>query len=127
MPNTYWMAVLAPSVAAGNALAADFSDNPADAQAFVTSTKLYPAGTTFSAPVQLTPETDPAELLRPRTASNPPAAYYVGVQISQEKYEQATAMLPAVLQAGFKVELSPFDGTEPNWREFIESHGYVVP
>lgn len=118
MAANYWLSIIAPSIAAGNALAGQFSDNPADVAAFDYSTKLYPPGTTFGAP---------AGPLQPREASNPPSAYYLGVAISDAKYAQAQAMLAAVLAQGFKIDLGPRAATEPNWRAFLEAQGYTLP
>ena len=114
---SYWLSIIAPSIAAGNALAGQFSDNPADVAAFDYSTKLYPPGTTFGAPVPL----------QPRQSSNPPSAYYLGVAISDEKYAQALAMRAAVEAQGFKIDLGERTAVEPNWRAFIEAQGYVLP
>lgn len=116
--TTHWLSIIAPSVAAGNALAAQFSDNPEDAHAFDYSTPLYPAGTTF------TPSANP---LQPATASNPPVRWYLGVAISSAKYAQAQAMLDGVLAAGFKIDLGERATTEPNWSQFIAGNGYVMP
>lgn len=117
MAANYWLSIIAPSIAAGNALAGQFSDNPADVAAFDYSTKLYPPGTTFGAPVPL----------QPRQSSNPPSAYYLGVAISDAKYAQAQAMLAAVLAQGFKIDLGDRATVEPRWAQFVADSGYVLP
>lgn len=116
--TTHWLSIIAPSIAAGNALAGSFSDNPADVNAFDYSTRLYPPGTTFG---------PPAGPLQPREASNPPSAYYLGVAISDAKYAQAQAMLAAVLAQGFKIDLGDRATVEPRWAQFIAGNGYVMP
>lgn len=116
--TTHWLSIIAPSIAEGNALAAQFSDNPADASAFDYSTPLYPAGTTF---------TQSENPLQPATASNAPVRWYLGVAISSEKYAQAQAMLAAVLAQGFKIDLGDRATVEPRWAQFLADNGYVLP
>lgn len=133
---TYWISAVATDVAAGNQLAGLIGPEPGDATAFNRAMALYPGGTTFTT-VGVVP-------FERQVGNRPIAAYYVGVAAKQAAYDVAAEfagdgpypLLNALgvndaqvawLKERVRVDTGARNATEANWRQFIESLGYVVP
>ena len=131
----YWITAIADNQNIGNSVASLVAAEPGDHNAFDRGVPLYPAGTTF---------TQPSNPLLPPVPSNPPCAWYVGVPAKQAAYDVAAEFASdgpypllntrgmsdaqvAVAKAHVKVQVGPRGTTEPQWRSFIESLGYVIP
>lgn len=114
-----WLHVIAPSKAIGNSLGAQVSTEPGDARAFDNATAVYPIGTTF--------QVSGAGPLTTVTASNTPAGYYVGVACTDAVRSRCLALINAGLPAGVIAQVGDRATLEPQWREFVEAQGYVLP
>lgn len=131
----YWIHAVATDKQSGNAVASLVAAEPGDATSFNNATAVFPAGTVF---------TPSQSGIGAPTASNPPAAWYVGVACKQSAYEVAaefagngpypllnargmTDAQIAAAKAHVTVFAGPRSTTEPNWRAYIESLGYTLP
>lgn len=114
-----WLHIIVTDKAVGNALGAQVSTEPGDAQAFDNAPAVYPAGTTFQS-VQEGP-------LTIVVASNPPAAYYLGVCCTDAVRAACEAMIAGGLPPGVIAQVGDRAALEPNWRAFLEAQGYVLP
>lgn len=114
-----WLHILVTDKAVGNALGAQVSTEPEDAQAFDNAVPVYAAGTTFS--------TEPLGPLTRVVASNPPAAYYLGVCCTDAVRAACEALIAGGLPQGVAAQVGDRATLEPNWRAFIEAQGYVLP
>lgn len=114
-----WLNILVPTKAIGNALGAQVSTEPGDAQAFDSAPAVYPAGTTF--------QTESVGPLTRVVASNPPAGYYLGVCCTDSVRALCEQLIAAGLPAGVVAQVGDRAELEPAYREFISAAGYSLP
>jgi len=114
-----WLHIIVTNKAIGNALAAQVSTEPGDAQAFDNAPAVYPAGTTF--------QTESVGPLTRAVASNPPAGYYLGVCCTDGVRAACEALIAQGLPPGVIAQVGDRATLEPQWRAFIEAQGYVLP
>lgn len=114
-----WLNVITPTRAIGNALGAQVSTEPGDARAFDYARELFAPGTTF----QVVGDGP----LRQVIPSAPAVAFYVGVSCTDEVRAACEALIAQGLPPGVIAQVGDRAALEPQWREFIEAQGYVVP
>jgi len=108
---------LATTKQAGNVLASALAVEPDDHTAFDRGLPVYAPGTTF---------TDGMDgPLRIKVPSNPPAAWFLSVDMTAEKAAAAEALIANGLPPGVTAQVVPRESAD--WRAFIEAAGYVMP
>lgn len=114
-----WLHIIVTNKAVGNALSAQVSTEPGDAQAFDNAVPVYATGTTFT--------TEPFGPINRVVASNPPAAYYLGVCCTDAVRAACEALIAGGLPQGVVARVGDRDALETQGRAFIEAQGYVLP